>query len=78
MESVYNWLYVKRQITLRCAILVIGLIQLCFYWRGKSLDTILSEDPQDPELRYRKRKEGGAFEMVLVGIFLIVYSALAR
>jgi hypothetical protein len=78
MEFLYSWLYVKRQIMLGCAILVIGLIQLSFYWRGKSLDTILSEDPQDPELRYRKRKEGAAFGMVLMGIFLVVYSALAR
>jgi len=40
---------------LGCSLFLIGLIQFYLHWRGKSLDTILSEDPQDPALRYRKK-----------------------
>jgi hypothetical protein len=58
--------------------LMIGLVRFWFHWRGKSLDAILSEDPQDPGLRLRKRREGASFGLVLAGFFLIVYFALAR
>jgi hypothetical protein len=78
MESMYGWLHVKRLMLIGIAFLVIGLIQFCFHWRGKSLDTILSEDPQDPKLHLRKRREGASLGLVLAGVFLIVYFALAR
>lgn len=76
MEFLYTWLYTKRLTVTGCALLVIGVGQLYIYWRGKSVETILFEDPQDPSLRYRKRREGGAFGLALAGLLLIVYSVL--
>jgi hypothetical protein len=78
MESLSQFMHAKRGMLLGLALVVAGSVQLYFYWRGKSLDTILSEDPQDPALRLQKRREGGAFGMVLVGFFLILYFVFAR
>jgi hypothetical protein len=78
MEAMHGWLHTNRLMLIGLACLIIGLIQLCFHWRGKSLDTILSEDPQNAALRLRKRREGASFGLALAGLFLIVYFAFTR
>jgi hypothetical protein len=78
MESINGWLHANRLLLIGLTLLTIGLVRFAFHWRVKSLDTILSEDPQESGMRDRKRREGASFGLVLAGLFLVAYVALSR